>query len=88
MGHSNSKKMNKAHHKQKIFRAGVSVGCNNLNLEGHLQMGFCSKTIKNFSLIENNKLIENDKLVENDKLIENDMPANDELVVSIQNGQE
>ena len=37
-----------------MFRVGISVGHNNVNFEGHLQMGS----------IENNKLTENDKLVE------------------------
>ena len=45
----------------------ISVGHNELNLERHLQLGFCSKTIKIYSLIENDKLIEKDKLTENDK---------------------
>lgn len=88
MGHSNSKKMNKAHDKQKMFRVGISVGRNELSLEGYLQMGFFTKTIENYSLIENNKLVEDDKLVENDKFVENDISDNDELVASIQNDQE
>ena len=55
MGNSASKKskINKSHNKQKMFRIGISVGRNDLNLEGHLQMGYSSKTIKNYTPIEN-----------------------------------
>ena len=31
-----------------MFRFGVSLGRNDLNLEGHIQMGYTSKTIKNY----------------------------------------
>ena len=55
MGHSVSKnpKINKDHHRQKMFRVGLSVGRNDLNLEGHLQMGYSSKTVKNYKPNEN-----------------------------------
>ena len=48
MGHSGSKnpKINKNHNRQKMFR---SIGRNDLNVEGHLQMGYNSKTIKNYN---------------------------------------
>ena len=36
-----------------MFRFGISFGRNDLNLEGHLQMGYNSKTLKNYSSIEN-----------------------------------
>ena len=36
-----------------MFRIGISIGRNDLNVEGHLQMGYSSKTIKNY-----NKLVE------------------------------
>ena len=51
MGHSASKspKVNKNHNRQKMFRIGISIGRNDLNVEGHLQMGYSSKTIKNYS---------------------------------------
>ena len=51
MGHSASKnpKVNKNHNRQKMFRIGKSIGRNDLNVEGHLQMGYSSKTIKNYS---------------------------------------
>ena len=60
MGHSASKdtktnknpKTNKKHNRQKMFRIGISVGRNDLNLEGHLQMGYTSKTIKNYKPTE------------------------------------
>ena len=47
MGHSASKspKINKNHNRQKMF----SIGRNDLNVEGHLQMGYNSKTIKNYN---------------------------------------
>jgi hypothetical protein len=35
-----------------MFRLGISFGRNDLNLEGHLQMGYNSKTIKNYGPIE------------------------------------
>jgi deferrochelatase/peroxidase EfeB len=54
MGHTASKnpKINKNHNKQKMFRIGISVGRNDLNLEGHVQMGYCSKTVKNYNPAE------------------------------------
>ena len=57
MGHSASKnpKVNKNHNKQKMFRIGISAGRNDLNLEGHVQVGYCSKTVKNYNPIENTK---------------------------------
>ncbi len=55
MGNSASKKpkINKNPNRQKMFRIGISVGRNDLNLEGHLQMGYSGKTIKNYTPIEN-----------------------------------
>jgi hypothetical protein len=55
MEHTASKnpKINKDHNKQKMFRIGISVGRNDLNVEGHLQAGYSSKTIKNYKPIEN-----------------------------------
>ena len=32
-----------------MFRIGISIGRNDLNVEGHLQMGYNSKTIKNYN---------------------------------------
>ena len=51
MGHSASKsqKINKNHNRQKMCRIGISLGRNDLNVEGHLQMGYNSKTIKNYN---------------------------------------
>ena len=34
-----------------MFKFGVSFGRNDLNLEGHLQMGYNSKTIKTYGPI-------------------------------------
>ena len=51
IGHSASKsqKINKNHNRQKMFRIGISLGRNDLNVEGHLQMGYNSKAIKNYN---------------------------------------
>ena len=48
--HSKSDKIkrDKNHNRQKMFRLGVSFGHNDLNLEGRIQMGYNSKTIKNY----------------------------------------
>jgi hypothetical protein len=35
-----------------MFRIGISAGRNDLNLEGHVQVGYCSKTVKNYNPIE------------------------------------
>ena len=45
-------KRDKNHSRQKMFKFGVSFGRNDLNLEGHLQMGYNSKTIKNYGPID------------------------------------
>ena len=81
MGHTASKnpKINKDHNKQKMFRIGISVGRNDLNVEGHLQAGYSSKTIKNYKPIENT-------LTKN-KPLENSLPK-DEPNDSIQNVEE
>ena len=56
-------KRDKNHNRQKMFRLGISFGRNDLNLEGHLQMGYNSKTIKNYGPIENEKqLVSDEKL--------------------------
>ena len=35
-----------------MFKIGVSFGRSDLNVEGHLQMGYNSKTIKNYTPIQ------------------------------------
>jgi hypothetical protein len=45
-------KRDKNHNRQKMFKLGISFGRNDLNLEGHLQMGYNSKTIKNYGPAE------------------------------------
>ena len=37
-----------------MFRLGMSFCRNYLNLEGYLQVGFSSKTIKNYKPVDNN----------------------------------
>ena len=51
-------KRDKNHNRQKMFRFGVSFGRNDLNLEGHIQMGYNSKTIKNYGRIEKQSVSE------------------------------
>ena len=60
MGHSASKnpKINKNHNRQKMFRIGISIGRNDLNVEGHLQMDYNSKTIKNYNKPVETQLVE------------------------------
>ena len=41
-------KRDKNHNRQKMFRFGISFGRNDLNLQGHLQAGYTSETIKNY----------------------------------------
>ena len=71
MGHSVSKnpKINKDHHRQKMFRVGLSVSRNDLNLEGHLQMGYSGKTVKNYKPNENYKPVEDESSEQNDEII-------------------
>ena len=78
MGHTASKnpKINKDHNKKKMFRIGISVGRNDLNVEGHLQAGYSRKTIKNYKPIENT--------LTKDKPLENPLSKDD----SIQNVEE
>lgn len=58
--HSKSDKIkrDKNHNRQKMFRFGISFGRNDLNLEGHLQMGYNSKTIKDYGPIEKHSVSE------------------------------
>ena len=44
-------KRDKNHNRQKMFKFGISFGRNDLNLEGHVQMGYNSKTIKSYGPI-------------------------------------
>ena len=50
-------KRDKNHNRQKMFRLGISFGRNDLNLEGHLQMGYNSRTIKNYGQVEKNTIM-------------------------------
>ena len=80
MGHSASKnpKIDKNHNKQRMFRVGISVGRNDLNLEGHLQMGYSSKTVKNYKPNENYKPVEDESnvimrcIIHNESNVQND----------------
>ena len=60
MGHSASKnpKINKNHNKQKMFRIGISIGRNDLNVENIYKMGYNSKTIKNYNKPVETQLVE------------------------------
>ena len=44
-------KRDKNHNRRKMFKFGISFSRNDLNLEGHVQMGYNSKTIKNYGPI-------------------------------------
>lgn len=56
----NSIKRNKNHNRQKMFRFGISFGRNDLNLEGHVQMGYHSKTIKIYDPVKKQTVVEED----------------------------
>ena len=45
-----------------MFRIGISVGRNDLNLEGHFQLGYHGKTIKNYTPIENHSQTNENKV--------------------------
>ena len=61
-GISDSVKRNKNHNRQKMFRFGISFGRNDLNVEGHLQMGYNSKTIKNYGPLREHPMVQNDNV--------------------------
>ena len=67
MGHSGSK-INKNHNRQKMFRIGISIGRNDLNVEGHLQMGYNSKTIKNYNKPVKTQLVETQPIQSREEL--------------------
>ena len=79
MGHSASKnpKINKNHNRQKMFRIGISIGRNDLNVEGHLQMGYNSKTIKNYNILVETQPVEA-QLVETHPVQSREEPPNGE----------
>ena len=71
MGQSGSKnpKINKDHNKQKMLKIGISVGRNDLNLEGHFQVGYHGKTVKNYKPVEE-PIPENNVLEEPTSIVE------------------
>ena len=79
MGHSASKnpKINKNHNRQKMFRIGISIDRNDLNVEGHLQMGYNSKTIKNYNKPAETQPVET-QLAETHSLFKHEEPSNGE----------
>ena len=60
-----------------MFRIGVSVGRNDLNREGHLQMGYSSKTIKNYNKPVETQPVET-QLVETQPVQTQEEPPNGE----------
>ena len=52
MGCKNSKKINKDAEKQKLCKVGLSLGRNNLKVEGNFQIGYHSKTDKKYSSVD------------------------------------
>ena len=60
-----------------MFRIGISVGRNDLNVEGHLQMGYNSKTIKNYNKPVETQPVET-QLVETQPVQSREEPPNAE----------
>ena len=57
MGSRHSKKKyNKEGHKQKMCKIGLSLGRNNLKLEGNFQLGYHSKIDKKYEAVDNKPL--------------------------------
>ena len=52
MGCKNSKKMNKDAEKQKMCKVGLSLGRNDVKVEGNFQIGYLSKTDKKYSTVD------------------------------------
>ena len=57
MGSRHSKKKyNKEGHKQKMCKIGLSLGRNNLKLEGNFQLGYHSEIDKKYEAVDNKPL--------------------------------
>ena len=52
MGRKSSKKMNKDAEKQKMCKVGLSLGRNDVKVEGNFQIGYLSKTDKKYSAVD------------------------------------
>ena len=52
MGCKNSKKINKNAEKQKLCKVGLSLGRNDLKVEGNFQIGYHSKTDKKYTNVD------------------------------------
>ena len=52
MGCKSSKKINKDAEKQKLCKVGLSLGRNNLKVEGNFQIGYHSKTDKKYTNVD------------------------------------
>ena len=52
MGCKSSKKMNKDAEKQKMCKVGLSLGRNDVKVEGNFQIGYLSKTDKKYSAVD------------------------------------
>ena len=52
MGCKNSKKINKDAEKQKMCKVGLSLGRNDVKVEGNFQIGYVSKIDKKYSNID------------------------------------
>ena len=68
-------KRDKNHNRQKMFRLGISFGRNNLNLEGHLQAGYTSKTVKYYGPVAVKAVTDN--------TVEETSPVNENIEPSI-----
>ena len=51
MGSKSSKKMNKDAEKQKMCKIGLSLGRNDIKVEGNFQLGYHSKTDKKYGVV-------------------------------------
>ena len=52
MGCKSSKKINKDAEKQKLCKVGLSLGRNDLKVEGNFQIGYHSKTDKKYTNVD------------------------------------
>ena len=56
MGSRHSKKYNKEGEKQKMCKVGLSLGRNDLKLEGNFQVGYLSKVDKKYEAVDGKPL--------------------------------
>ena len=81
MGQSASQnpKINKNHNRQKMFRIGLSIGRNDLSLEGHLQAGYRSVTNKQYKPIDAQLRNDMNAQLRNESDDNNSLPRNESV---------